>query len=160
MVAPVPTTPILPSPEADEFTTLVNRYRDSGLTYEEALNQAKQDFVETGRGDQLDTRTSKPSISVPSERLETPAGAPTAIAGGVGRTSPPTATTPSGEGTELGPLEVKELNKLAVKLDRARTKLESIQSSQVRGGPEEVKATAALTKAEGEYFGFLEKTTL
>jgi hypothetical protein len=46
---------------------------------------------------------------MPSERLETPAGAPTAIAGGVGRTSSPTDTTPSGEGTELGALTPTDL---------------------------------------------------
>jgi hypothetical protein len=101
------------TPEADEFTTLVNRYRDSGLTYDEALDQAKQDFVETGRGDQLDTRASKPGISVPSERLETPAGTPATIAGGVGRTSPPTGTTPSGEGTKLGALEPAQIRNQA-----------------------------------------------
>jgi hypothetical protein len=57
---------------------------------------------------------------------------------------------------QLGPVELKQLNELTVNLDRAKTNLESVQSSQVRGGPEEVEATAALKKAEDEYFGFLE----
>jgi hypothetical protein len=139
------------APEADEFTTLINRYRDSGLTYDEALNQAKQDFVETGRGDQLDTRASKPSISVPSERLETPAGTPTAIAGGVGRTSPPTATTPSGEGTELGALKVPQnlvdLRKQMVAADEL--------ASRSKYGPDKRNATMASRR----YLTAMEKAT-
>lgn len=111
------------TPEGDEFTALVSRYRDSGLTYDESVAQAKQDFVEAGRGDQLDTRTGQPGVSVPSSQLEATPGAATAIATGVGGPSGTTVTTPSGEGTTPSTLkeptaeeDLKTLNKIKRRL--------------------------------------------
>jgi hypothetical protein len=96
------------TPEADEYKTLVSRYRETGLTYDEAVAQATQDFVEAGRGDQLDTRTGKPGISMPSEQPETTAGASAVIPGGVGGAGTPISTTPSREAIEPSALtEVK-----------------------------------------------------
>lgn len=149
------------TPEADEFTALVNRYRDSGLTYDESVAQAKQDFVEAGRGDQSAiSGTDQRGISVPGKPIETDTGITDTTRGNLAAVSTTPTVTGGGEGTQLGALELKELNKLSVKLDRARTKLEGIQNSQVRGGPEEVKATAALKKAETEYYDFLEKVNV
>lgn len=95
------------TPETDEYKALVSRYRSTGLTYDEAVAQATQDFVEAGRGDQLDPRTGKPGISMPSEQLETAAGAPAVIPGGVGGAGTPTAIVGGRETT--GPGALKDL---------------------------------------------------
>ncbi len=91
-------------PETDEFNTLVNRYRDLGLTYNEAIAEARKDYVEAGRGDELDTGAGQPSISVPSEQLGTPAGAPAAVGTGVGGVGAPTDTTAGREADKQGAL--------------------------------------------------------
>jgi hypothetical protein len=100
------------TPEADEFTTLVNRYRDSGLTYDEALNQAKQDFVEAGRGDQSTIGgTDQSGISVPGKPSETDTGAIDTTGGNLAAAGTTTTDVGGGKGTQLGaltPVQVKD----------------------------------------------------
>jgi hypothetical protein len=91
--------------ETNEFTALVTRYRDSGLTYDEALNQAKQDFVEAGRGDQSTIGgTDQSGVSVPSKPIKADTGAIDTTGGDLATTGTTTTTVGGGEGTELSAL--------------------------------------------------------
>ncbi len=147
------------TPEADEFTALVNRYRDSGLTYDESVAQAKQDFVEAGRGDQLDTRTGQPGVSVPSSQLEATPGATTAVATGMGGPSGTTVTTPSGERVEPSALEptaeedYKTLQRLTRRIkdaERAERRSEDLSENS--------KAKIALRKANAAFEAFAKES--
>ncbi len=147
------------TPEADEFTALVNRYRDSGLTYDESVAQAKQDFVEAGRGDQLDTRTGQPGVSMPSSQLEAAPGATTAVATGMGRPSGTTVTTPSGERVEPSALEptaeedYKTLQRLTRRIkdaERAERRSEDLSENS--------KAKIALRKANAAFEAFAKES--
>jgi hypothetical protein len=129
--------------ETDEFGTLVNRYRDLGLTYEEAVTEAKKDYVEAGRGDELDTRAGKPGVSVPSTEPGTATGAPAAVGTGVGGPSAPAITTGSGEETKssaLKPVIEDGIKRYAASLIKNRVK--DIASPESMGAT----ANAALNK--------------
>jgi hypothetical protein len=107
------------TPEADEFTALVTRYRESGLTYDEALNQAKQDFVEAGRGDQsIVSGANQPSVSVPSTPSETITGTTETTGRDLAAASKTATPAGGGEGTELGALTAEQ--------EQRRTELKSI----------------------------------
>ena len=144
------------TPEADEFTTLVNRYRDSGLTYDEALNQAKQDFVEAGRGDQSTIGgTDQSGVSVSGKPIETDTGTIDTTGRDLATTGTTTTTAGSGEGTQLGALEptaeedYKTLQRLTRRIkdaERAERRAEDLSENS--------KEKIALRKANAEFQAF------
>jgi hypothetical protein len=144
------------TPEADEFTTLVNRYRDSGLTYDEALNQAKQDFVEAGRGDQSTIGgTDQSGISVSGKPSETDTGAIDTTGGNLAAAGTTTTDAGGGKGTQLGALEptaeedYKTLQRLTRRIkdaERAERRAEDLSENS--------KEKIALRKANAEFQAF------
>jgi len=148
------------TPEADEFTALVTRYRDSGLTYDEALNQAKQDFVEAGRGDQSTIGgTDQSGISVPGKPSETDTGVTDTTGGDLATAGTTTTTAGGGEGTQLGALEptaeqdYKTLQRLTRRIkdaERAERRSEDLSENS--------KAKIALRKANAEFEAFAKES--
>jgi hypothetical protein len=148
------------TPEADEFTALVTRYRDSGLTYDEALNQAKQDFVEAGRGDQsIISGADQSGISVPGKPSETDTGVTDTTGGDLATAGTTTTTAGGGKGTQLGALEptaeedYKTLQRLTRRIkdaERAERRSEDLSENS--------KAKIALRKANAEFEAFAKES--
>jgi len=148
------------TPEAEEFTTLVNRYRESGLTYDEALNQAKQDFVEAGRGDQsIVSGTNQPSVSVPSTPSETLTRTTETTGRDLAAISKTATPAGGGEGTQLGALEptaeqdLQTLKKLEKRRNAADLKVRKAQTSE-----ETRKAKEQLQKIDDEWDAFTKES--
>jgi hypothetical protein len=148
------------TPEADEFTALVNRYRDSGLTYDESVAQAKQDFVEAGRGDQSAiSGTDQRGISVPGKPIETDTGITDTTRGNLAAVSTTPTVTGGGEGTQLGALEptaeedYKTLQRLTRRIkdaERAERRSEDLSENS--------KAKIALRKANAAFEAFAKES--
>ena len=90
----------------------VKSYTDLGLDPAQANQLAKQDLVEAGYGDRLDTGVSESGISVPNVEPGTAAGAPAVVGTGVGGDSQ-AAVLPT-SGTETQPSTLTPTQKLPI----------------------------------------------
>jgi len=129
------------------LTERVKSYTDLGLDPAQASELAKQDLVEAGYGDRLDTRTVQSGVPVPSEQLAAAPGATTVDGTGVGGDSQTAVLPPSGTKVEPSALAEQKLslvqriearNVLADKVDELADKsnvlLDVIQATEFAEG--------------------------
>lgn len=177
--APAATAPNAPAeiktgnPELDTIAnTLKTKY---GLSDEKAIKQAtevlSQQKIVSEFGDKNGTQPSngvntgpnQSSVPMPQNGPELTGGPAasqsTGLASPVGVAGQPGVRAGGVQANEPSALikteEVKQLNNVTKNLEKAKANLDKVQNSQVRGGPEEVKATAAVKKAEEKYFSLL-----
>jgi hypothetical protein len=100
------------------LTERVKSYTDLGLDPAQASELARQDLVEAGYGDRLDTGVSESGVSVPSEQLAATPGATTVDGTGVGGDSQTTVLPPSG--TKVEPSALKPVDSFFEDVDKKR----------------------------------------